>query len=39
MPGGNPGPRWSGVELEAGPDSLLARKPWAVELCRELGLG
>ncbi len=28
-----------GVELEAGPDSLIARKPWAVELCRELGLG
>ena len=28
-----------GVRLEAGPDSLLARKPWAVELCRELGLG
>lgn len=27
------------VELEAGPDSLIARKPWAVELCRELGLG
>lgn len=28
-----------GLELEAGPDSLLGRKPWAVELCRELGLG
>jgi protoporphyrinogen/coproporphyrinogen III oxidase len=28
-----------GVRLEAGPDSLLARKPWAVDLCRELGLG
>ncbi|MGH2528452.1 MAG: protoporphyrinogen oxidase [Actinomycetota bacterium] len=28
-----------GVELEAGPDSLIARKPWAVGLCRELGLG
>jgi len=28
-----------GIELEAGPDSLLSRKPWAVELCRELGLG
>jgi oxygen-dependent protoporphyrinogen oxidase len=27
------------IELEAGPDSLLTRKPWAVELCRELGLG
>ena len=28
-----------GLRLEAGPDSLLGRKPWAVELCRELGLG
>lgn len=28
-----------GIELEAGPDSLLSRKPWAVELCREIGLG
>jgi len=28
-----------GLELEAGPDSLVARKPWGVELCRELGLG
>jgi oxygen-dependent protoporphyrinogen oxidase len=28
-----------GLRLEAGPDSLLARKPWGVELCRELGLG
>jgi protoporphyrinogen/coproporphyrinogen III oxidase len=28
-----------GIELEAGPDSLLARKPWAVELCHELGIG
>lgn len=27
-----------GVELDAGPDSFVARKPWAVELCRELGL-
>ena len=26
------------LELEAGPDSFVARKPWAVELCRELGL-
>jgi protoporphyrinogen/coproporphyrinogen III oxidase len=26
-------------ELEAGPDSFLVRKPWAVELCREIGLG
>ena len=28
-----------GLELEAGPDSFLARKPWAVELCGDLGLG
>ena len=28
-----------GLQLEAGPDSLLARKPWGVELCSELGLG
>jgi oxygen-dependent protoporphyrinogen oxidase len=28
-----------GLSLPAGPDSFLARKPWAVELCRELGLG
>ena len=27
------------LELEAGPDSFLVRKPWAIELCRELGLG
>ncbi len=27
-----------GIELEAGPDSLLGRKPWGVGLCRELGL-
>ncbi len=25
--------------LDAGPDSLLTTKPWAIELCRELGLG
>jgi oxygen-dependent protoporphyrinogen oxidase len=28
-----------GLDLPAGPDSFVARKPWAVELCRELGLG
>jgi oxygen-dependent protoporphyrinogen oxidase len=28
-----------GLALPAGPDSFLARKPWAVELCRELGIG
>jgi protoporphyrinogen/coproporphyrinogen III oxidase len=27
-----------GLELDAGPDSLVARKPWAVELCRDLGI-
>jgi protoporphyrinogen/coproporphyrinogen III oxidase len=26
------------LELESGPDSFVARKPWAAELCRELGL-
>jgi protoporphyrinogen/coproporphyrinogen III oxidase len=26
------------LELEAGPDSFVARKPWAAELCRELEL-
>jgi oxygen-dependent protoporphyrinogen oxidase len=38
-----PGGKLSSVEvgdlsLEAGPDSFVARKPWAVELSRELGL-
>lgn len=28
-----------GLKLEAGPDSFVARKPWAADLCRELGLG
>jgi oxygen-dependent protoporphyrinogen oxidase len=28
-----------GMSLPAGADSILARKPWAVELCRELGIG
>lgn len=28
-----------GVPVEAGPDTFLARVPWAVDLCRELGLG
>jgi protoporphyrinogen/coproporphyrinogen III oxidase len=27
-----------GIELESGPDSFVARKPWAVDLCNELGL-
>lgn len=26
------------LELEAGPDSFVARKPWAIDLCRELGI-
>jgi protoporphyrinogen/coproporphyrinogen III oxidase len=26
------------LEIDAGPDSFVARKPWAVELCRELGM-
>lgn len=29
----------AGVPVEAGPDTFLAREPWAVELCRDLGLG
>jgi protoporphyrinogen/coproporphyrinogen III oxidase len=42
------GPRFGGVIqteyindfiVEAGPDSFLTEKPWATELCRELGLG
>jgi oxygen-dependent protoporphyrinogen oxidase len=28
-----------GVRVPAGPDAFLARKPWAVDLCRELGIG
>ena len=28
-----------GLTLPAGADSFLARKPWAVDLCKELGLG
>ncbi len=27
-----------GLSLEPGPDSLAARKPWGVDLCRDLGL-
>jgi oxygen-dependent protoporphyrinogen oxidase len=30
--------REEGCLLEGGPDSLLTEKPWALELCRELGL-
>ena len=29
----------AGVPVEAGPDTFLARVPWAVDLCGELGLG
>jgi len=28
-----------GVALDVGPDTFLGRMPWAVELCREVGLG
>jgi oxygen-dependent protoporphyrinogen oxidase len=28
-----------GCQIEAGPDSFLTEKPWANDLCRELGLG
>jgi oxygen-dependent protoporphyrinogen oxidase len=28
-----------GCVVEAGPDSFLTKKPWAADLCRELGLG
>lgn len=28
-----------GCLIEAGPDSFLTEKPWAADLCRELGLG
>src|SRR5512141_3457178 len=28
-----------GCVVEAGPDSFLTEKPWAADLCRELGIG
>src|SRR5437588_11973224 len=28
-----------GVPLDVGPDTFLGRVPWALELCRQLGLG
>ena len=31
--------RVEGCLIEAGPDSFLTEKPWAAELCRELGIG
>ena len=30
--------RFAGLPVDEGPDAFLARVPWAVELCRELGL-
>lgn len=39
-PGGKLGTVHVGdLQVEAGADSFVARKPWAVELCREIGLG
>src|SRR6266849_2754372 len=31
--------RVEGCLIEAGPDSFLSEKPWAADLCREIGLG
>ncbi|HET7442943.1 MAG TPA: protoporphyrinogen oxidase [Terriglobales bacterium] len=31
--------RAEGCLLEAGPDSFLTEKPWAIDLCRQIGLG
>src|SRR5882762_1152821 len=31
--------RVDGCLVEAGPDSFLTEKPWAADLCREVGLG
>jgi len=31
--------RVDGCLIEAGPDSFISEKPWAAELCRQLGLG
>ena len=28
-----------GCQVEAGPDSFITEKPWAADLCREIGLG
>lgn len=30
---------FAGLPVETGPDTMLARVPWAVQLCRDLGLG
>lgn len=38
--GGVIGTEWvNDFVIEAGPDSFLTEKPWATDLCRELGLG
>jgi protoporphyrinogen/coproporphyrinogen III oxidase len=29
---------WNGTRIESGADSFLAREPWALDLCRNLGL-
>src|SRR5205823_1580278 len=29
----------AGIPIEEGADSFVIRKPWAIDLCRELGLG
>lgn len=31
--------RADGCLIEAGPDSFLTEKPWAIDLCRQIGLG
>ena len=30
--------QFDGFVVEAGPDSFISTKPWAVELCQELGI-
>src|SRR5438132_14150106 len=30
--------RMDGCLIEAGPDSFLTEKPWAIDLCRQIGL-
>ena len=30
--------RFDGFTLEGGPDSFITNKPWAIDLCRRLGL-
>ena len=31
--------RFDGFVVEGGPDSFISQKPWAIELCKKLGLG